>query len=212
MAEVFLPPLGVSVILYFVAAGFHRLERKGSPPTRRSSVAIEGARGVAGRLDIRRHDQFAVARVCTAGMLAIQGTTVALIGLLVWPLWASLAVGSGFLVVAYVVKPPSNPPPRPVRCAVLSADSMQRSRTYVSASTGEGGAVGRSSPREGQKAWVRDVLFVGVFHAGLFANVGVVVALGGGPPWALAGGFVGPPLIVASIMIAGERVRSCQRK
>ncbi len=40
-----------------------------------------------------------------------------------------------------------------------------------------------------------------MFFAALFAGAGVVVALTGGPLWALAGGFVGPPLIVWSFTL-----------
>ncbi|MBW3575602.1 MAG: hypothetical protein KY450_12155 [Actinobacteria bacterium] len=48
------------------------------------------------------------------------------------------------------------------------------------------------------------VLFIVMFHGGLLANAGVVVALGGGPLWALAGGIVAPPLIVGSFLVAPE--------
>lgn len=49
-----------------------------------------------------------------------------------------------------------------------------------------------------------DALFAVLFFAGLFATVGLVVALAGGPPWALAGAVIGPPLMGASIVVAAE--------
>jgi hypothetical protein len=46
---------------------------------------------------------------------------------------------------------------------------------------------------------MRNVLFSVLFLAGLIAKVGIIVALGGGPPWALLGGVVGPPLMFAGM-------------
>lgn len=200
----FLGLLGVALVLYGLAVLVGRLQGVPSGEgahTGRTSVRAD-AGGTGGEHVARHRDQLDVARVCIAGMFAVQGTTAGLVGLWVWPLWASVGVGSGFLALAYLLQPGG----------IVKARTRRHTRVtgthgrHLTGASPQGGP--RARPRSGDRGipdrYVRIALFVVLFHAGLLANVGVVVALAGGPPWALAGGFIGPPLIVASFVVAPE--------
>ncbi len=216
VAEVFFGMFVASLALYVVAVLFGRLEQRPSPRRassgERSPVPPGRTRAVTGIQDVHPQDQWRTARAYTAGFFAVQGTPLPFAALHVWPLWASVAAGASFLLLAYLVHPSRKGPPETGRTSVPSVEATNEEATSTppihrsdlcrkETPRAEGQAVARSGAGEHVSRSVSFVLFAVLFHAGLFANVGVVVALAGGPLWAFLGGFLGPPLIVGSFFV-----------
>lgn len=205
--------VAVALILYVLGVLFGLVSGRRSrhkPHVPGSSLVPAGGSGVLGGGHVSHHRLWSMVRLGTAGLYAIEGAGVAFIGLSVWPVWASVAAGSGFLVLAYLVQPREGRPSElaPFQGSAGEANSGKPSRTRPGQSSrlysealrapevwpGSG-----SGSRPHLSPWMRAVLFAVLFHAGLFAKVGIIVALAGGPPWALLGGVVGPPLSFAAI-------------
>jgi hypothetical protein len=205
--------VAVALILYVLGLLFGLLSGGRSrykPHVLGSSLVPAGGSGVVGGGHVSQHRLWSMVRLGTAGLYAIEGTGVAFIGLKVWPVWASVAVGSGFLVLAYLVQPREGRPSElaPFQVSAGEANSGKPSRTRPGQSSrlySEAAPAPEVWPGSGSGSrphlspWMRDVLFLALFHVGLFAKVGIIVALAGGPPWALLGGVVGPPLIFVGI-------------
>lgn len=215
MVEVFLPQLVGALALSVVAVLFGRFGRRRPAPKAclPPPVRVPAPLDRLGRERFRHRQRFMTARLVTAGHLAIQGTTVALVGLRTWPVWLSLATGGGFLVLAYVVQPPENGTPQAGQAQTSTGDGGGEETTGwrkpmpalpTHAAKREEGPRARGGPGQGLRRCLGYVLFIVMFYGGLLANAGVVVALGGGPLWALAGGIVAPPLIVGSFLVAPE--------
>lgn len=205
--------VAVALILYVLGVLFGLLSGRRSrhkPHAPGSSLVAVAGSGVAGGGHVSQHRLWSMVRLGTAGLYAIQGTGIAFIGIKVWPVWTSVAVGSGFLVLAYLVRPREGQSSElaPFQVSVGEPNSDKPSRTPPGQSSrlySEAARAPEASPGSGSGSrphpspWMRDLLFAVLFHAGLFAKVGIIVALAGGPPWALLGGVVGPPLIFAGI-------------
>lgn len=206
--------VAVALILYVLGVLFGLLSGRRSrhqPHVAGSSLVPAAGSGVVGGGHVSQHRLWSMVRLGTAGLYAIEGTGIAFIGLKVWPVWTSVTVGSGFLVLAYLVRPREGQPSAlaPFQVSTGEANSDKQSRTppgqgsrlysVAPARAPEVWPGSGSGSRPRLSPWMRDVLFALLFHAGLLAKVGIIVALAGGPPWALLGGVVGPPLIFASI-------------
>lgn len=205
-----------ALVLYVLGLLFGLLSGRQSrykPNVSGSSLVSAAGSGVVGGGHIFQHRLWSMVRLGTAGLYAIEGIGIAFIGPKVWPVWTSVAVGSGFLVLAYLVRPreaqPSELAPFQVSAGEPNSDKLSRtppgqsSRLYLQAARAPEVWPGSGSgSRPHLSPWMRDLLFVVLFHAGLLAKVGVIVALAGGPPWALLGGVVGPPLMFAGMACA----------
>ena len=205
--------VAVALTLYVLGVLFGLLSGRRSrhkPHVPGSSLVPAAGSGVVGGGRVSQHRLWSMVRLGTAGLYAIEGTGITFIGLEVWPVWTSVAVGSGFLVLAYVVRPREGQPSElaPFQASAGEPNSDKPARTPPGQSSrlySEAAGAPEAWPGSGSGSrpylspWMRDVLSVVLFHAGLFAKVGIVIALAGGPPWALLGGVVGPPLMFAGI-------------
>ena len=205
--------VAVALVLYVLGVLFgllsgrrsrHKLHVPGS------SLVPPAGSGVVGGEHVSQGRLWSMVRLGTAALYAIEGTGIAFIGLEGSPVWTSVAVGSGFLVLAYLVRPREEQPSElgPFQVSAGEPNSDKPSRTPPGQSSRPSSEAARapevrpgsgSGSRPRLSPWMRDVLSLVLFHAGLFAKVGMIVALAGGPPWALLGGVVGPPLMVVGI-------------
>lgn len=217
VAQTLLPLLVSALALYVVSFLFGRFEHgrpapKASPP---SPIRPRATPDAGGNQPVRGRQKRLTARVLAAGYLAIQGTTVALVGFgsRTWSVWLSVVIAGTFLALAYVLEPPRIGTPQTGRPGVATAEGTgwqtNGCRNRIAArpvhmAEDEGRPGSRGGRPQGLRRFLAHVVFAVLFFAGLFANVGVVVALTGGPLWALAGGVVAPPLLVASFFVAPE--------